>query len=146
MDYEVIRIPGFGNPFVTIKTEDITEEVTSLTDYLDGNKTESITGYIGNEAYPVKTESTRRIYAENGKVLAEGNDVTYTLRSRLYEIEDKLSRQLFIRISNSEIINRNMIRKFDLSLTGIITIVMDDGSRSKVARRAIPGIRKKLGI
>lgn len=146
MDYEVIEIPGFGNPFVTIKTENITEEVKNLTYYLEGNRMDSITGYIDNEAYPVKLESIRRIYAEDGKVMAEGNDATYTLRSRLYEMEEKLSKRLFIRISNSEIINKDMIRKFDLSLTGIITIVMDDGSRSKVARRAIPEIRRKLCI
>ena len=146
MNYEVIRIPGFGNPFVTIKTEDITEDVTRLTDYLEGNKMESITGYIDNEAYPVKQESIRRIYSENGKVIAECNDVTYILHSRLYEIEEKVSKVLFIRISNSEIINMKKIRKFDLSITGVISIVMDDGTRSAVSRRTIPKIRKKLGL
>ena len=61
MKYEVLRIQGFGNPFVTIKTETITEEVKDLTEYLEGSKGGSITGYLENEAYPVRQETIRRI-------------------------------------------------------------------------------------
>lgn len=46
-----------------------------------------------------------RVYANSGKVFAVTDDGEYILRLRLYELEKRLDKNRFVRISNSEIIN-----------------------------------------
>ncbi|MED9904979.1 MAG: LytTR family DNA-binding domain-containing protein [Lachnospiraceae bacterium] len=49
--------------------------------------------------------SIYRIYSANQKVFAVTDKGEYILRSRLYELESRLEKDNFVRISNSEIIN-----------------------------------------
>lgn len=46
-----------------------------------------------------------RLYATNGKGYAVTEDGEYQLRLRLHELEERLDKDDFVRISNSEIIN-----------------------------------------
>lgn len=45
------------------------------------------------------------IYASAGKVIAVTEGGEYTLRLQLYEVEERLNLDIFVHISNSEIIN-----------------------------------------
>lgn len=54
-----------------------------------------------------------RIFAASGKVFAETNHGEYTLRLRLYEMEQRLDSNFFVRISNSDIINLRKVRVCD---------------------------------
>ena len=60
-------------------------------------------------------ESLFRIYAEEGKVFAKTEYDLYQLRLRLYELEERLDDTLFVRISNSEIVNLKKVKNLDLS-------------------------------
>ena len=87
-----------------------------------------------------------RIYANTGKVFAVTEKGEYTLRLRLYEIEERLNTHQFVRISNSEIINLKKVNNFDLSLTGTICVRMSNGTTTYVSRRYVSKIKKILGI
>ena len=50
----------------------------------------------------------------------------------------------FIRISNKDIVNIEHVEKFDLSFTGIITVVLKNGTRVQVSRRYMKKIREKI--
>lgn len=50
----------------------------------------------------------------------------------------------FIRISNTDIVNIEHVEKFDLSFTGIITVVLKNGTRVQVSRRYMKKIREKI--
>lgn len=58
----------------------------------------------------------------NQKVYVQMDRTEYLLRHRLYEPEELLYRQYFLRISNSEIVNIRKIQDIDLSVTGRICI------------------------
>ena len=73
-------------------------------------------------------------------------DGEFTLRLRLYEAEERLRQQRFVRISNSEIINLNKAKNFDLSFTGTICVTLSDGSKAYVSRRYVNRIKEVLGI
>ncbi len=68
------------------------------------------------------------------------------MRQRLYELEERLDGTMFVRISNSEIINLKKVRKLDLSLTGTIRVLMTDGAATYVSRRYVKKIKQVLGI
>ncbi len=87
-----------------------------------------------------------RIYLNSGKVFAVTDKGEYVLRLRLYEIENLLLTDQFIRISNSEIINLKKVNNFDLSFTGTICVKLSNGVTTYVSRRYIPKLKKILGI
>ena len=70
----------------------------------------------------------------------------YTVRLRLYELEERLDPHTFVRISNSEILNLKKITAMDLSLTGTIRITLEDGTSTYVSRRYVKKIKDALGL
>ena len=112
----------------------------------DKKPTASLTGYIGDKAYLIDVADILRIYAANQKVYVQTAKAEYLLRHRLYELEELLDRQRFLRISNSEIIHVRKIQDIDLSVTGRICIRFREDVYTYVSRRYIPKIKKSLGI
>ena len=82
----------------------------------------------------------------SGRQRREPLIVRCCLKARLYELEERLAKKNFIRISNSEIVNFSKIKNFDLSLAGTITIIFKDGSKTYVSRRYVKKIKQFLGI
>ena len=87
-----------------------------------------------------------RVFAISGKVFAETNHGEYALRLRLYEVEQRLDSQFFVRISNSDIVNLKQVKNFDLSFTGTICITLSNGTITYVSRRSVVKIKQLLGI
>ena len=87
-----------------------------------------------------------RIYAAGGKTFASVKEKEYTLRQRLYELEEQLTKRSFVRISNSEIINLKKVRNFDLSISGTICVTLSDSTVTYVSRRYVSKIKQVLGI
>ena len=87
-----------------------------------------------------------RIFAAAGKVFAETNHGEYTLRLRLYEMEQRLDSNFFVRISNSDIINLRKVKGFDLSFAGTICVTLSNGTVTYVSRRFVAKIKQLLGI
>ena len=68
------------------------------------------------------------------------------IRLRLYEVEQRLERVSFVRISNSDIINLKKVKRFDLSFAGTICVTLLNGTVTYVSRRFVTKIKKILGI
>lgn len=73
-------------------------------------------------------------------------DGEYQLRLRLYELEERLDKDDFVRISNSEIINLKRVKGFDLSYTGTICVFFQNDTVTYVSRRYVKKIKQVLGI
>lgn len=131
---------------VIIVTQNVTEEITALVQRLSDAAPQSVVGYDGDVALLLDLSEIVRIYAAVGKVFAVTDTKEYVVRSRLYEIEEKLRGKGFARISNSEIIHVKKAKKFDLSTAGTICVSMSNGDVSFVSRRYVTKIKKELGI
>ena len=92
-------------PKVIILTNRMTEEVHSLVQMLSDTEPKLIAGFREDTVTVLDEKDILKVYAANGKVYAVLPSGEYTLRLRLYEIEERLKPQHFVRISNSEIIN-----------------------------------------
>ena len=133
-------------PKVIIITDKITDEITDILNTLSSKTSEVITGFYNNLAEILSPEEIIRIYAEGGKTFATVNKKEYVLRQRLYELEERLIKYRFVRISNSEIINLKKVRNFDLSLSGTICVTLSDGTVTYVSRRYVSKIKQVLGL
>ncbi len=133
-------------PKLLIVTDKMTEEVNEIVKKLSEDTPKVITGFQEEVAQIIEPQNISRIFANNGRVYAVTNQGEYTLRLRLYEIEEQLCIPNFVRISNSEIINLKKVKNFDLSFAGTICVTLLDGTVTYVSRRYVSKIKKVLGI
>lgn len=69
------------------------------------------------------------------------------MRLRLYELEERLDRHTFVRISHSEIVNLKRVTALDLSFSGTIKMTLADGAAvCYVSRRYVKKIKEALGL
>lgn len=142
-----IKIDGScQEPKIIILTDKMTEEISALVKSLSGQTPQILTGFKGDTAEILEQPDILRIFASSGKVFASTEKGEYTLRLRLYELEERLDRNRFVRISNSEIVNLQKVKSFDLSFTGTICVSLSDGTMTYVSRRYVSKIRQVLGL
>ena len=137
---------AYSEPYVVIYTDKVTEEIQTLVRRLSQDAPQVIVGFQDDEAVILAQENILRVYAEGGKVFAEAIDGRYSLRLRLYELEERLDAKRFVRISNAEIVNLNLVRGFDLSFTGTICVRMKNDTVTYVSRRYVAKIKQVLGF
>ena len=135
-----------AEPKVIILTDRMTEEVQSIVQTLSESEPKLIAGFREDTVTVLDERDILKIYAAGGKVYAVLPSGEYTLRLRLYEIEERLKPQHFVRISNSEIINLKKVKSFDLSFTGTICVILSDGSKTYASRRYVSKLKEVLGI
>ena len=146
MQVEVRLDSSVTEPRAIILTDQMTEEVNAVIRMLSESEPQLIAGFRDDTVTVLDEKEILRIYAANGKVFAVLSSGEYTLRQRLYEVEERLKQHHFIRISNSEIINLKKVRSFDLSFTGTICVVLCDGSKTYASRRYVTKLKGVLGI
>lgn len=133
-------------PKLLILTDRVTEEVNEIVRKISEAEPHVIAGLRGDTVKVLDADDILRVYAAGGKVFAVTNEGEYQLRLRLYELEERLRCDRFVRISNSEIINLKKVRHFDLRLAGTVCVTLSDGSTSYVSRRYVAKIKEILGL
>lgn len=146
MQVEIKIDSSYIDPKVIILTASMTEDVSNIVKKLSENASQIISGYKGEKIEILEQTDLIRIYSNSGKVFAVTDKGEYILRLRLYEIENRLPSNQFIRISNSEIINLKKVNNFDLSFTGTICVKLSNGITTYVSRRYVAKLKKILGL
>lgn len=136
----------YNEPKVIILTASMTEEVNNIAQKLTEKSPHIISGSKDGRIEILEPDDLLKIYSGNSKVFAVSNNGEYTLRLRLYEIEERLDPYQFVRISNSEIINLKKVKNFDLNFTGTICVTLTNNTTTYVSRRYVSKIKKILGI
>lgn len=133
-------------PKITIVTNKITEEINQIAKKLTNEQSQILVGFKDEKVLVLDPNQIYRVYATNAKVYAETEFDTLLLKLRLYEIEERLDPNLFVRISNSEIINLKKVQRFDLSFTGTICVKLSNKTITYASRRYVSKIKQLLGI
>lgn len=133
-------------PKVVIYTSEINSQTSEIIRKLCENNTQFLTGFKDETAEILEQDNVVRIYSSDGRVFAVTDNGEYLLKQRLYELEERLDRSRFVRISNSEIINLKKVKKFDLSLSGTICVALQNKTVTYVSRRYVSKIKQILGI
>lgn len=146
MQIEVKIDSSYTEPKVVILTASMTEDINRILNKLSENVPQIISGSRDGKVEVLEQDNLVRAYANKGKVFAVTNEGEYTVRIRLYELEERLNPDQFVRISNSEIVNLKKVKNFDLSFTGTICVELVNGTVTYVSRRYVSKIKKILGI
>ena len=132
-------------PKIIVLTDRMTDEIELIIRKLSEEEPEMVAGFRDDMVSILDQRDLYRIYAEAGRVYAETDNGTYVLR-QLYEMEERLRRFSFVRISNSEIINLRKVKNIDLSFSGTICVLLTNKTVTYVSRRYVSRIKEVLGI
>ncbi len=147
MKVEVQIDPGLDEPVVILRAPSPTEEVEQLAQRLRGEAApQPFTVYTEREAARVSRSMVLRFYAEDKGVFCQTGKGTFTVRQRLYELEEQLAGARFVRVSNSEIVNLDRVTGLDLTLAGTIKMTLEGGTVCWVSRRYVKKIKSALGL
>lgn len=146
MQIEFKRDPNQAEPKLTITAADLTEEVADLLRRLEHGQLGAITAFRDERVLLVRPEDVLRFFAEDKGVRVQTLKDTYTVRERLYELEEQLDPRSFVRISHSEIVNLRKVTDLDLTLTGTIKMTLEGGTACYVSRRYVKKIKQAIGL
>lgn len=140
MKVEVKLDPALEGPRLILEVPALTRLVEELE---DGTPP----GFREERAYLLHTARLVRFYGQDKAVFAQDEaGESYEVKSRLYELEGKLDRHTFVRISNSEIINLKKVTALDLTLSGTIKMTLQGGTVCWVSRRYVKKIKEALEL
>ena len=147
MKVEVQIDPGLDEPVIVLRAPVPTEEVEALAQTLrEAALPQPFTVYADREPVRVSRSMVLRFFAEDKGVSCQTGKGVFSVRQRLYELEELLEGTRFVRVSNSEIVNLDRVAGLDLTLTGTIKMTLEGGAVCWVSRRYVKKIKQALGL
>ena len=129
---------------VIIKCRDVHPELISLLNSF--NKTKKLIGYLDNEVHRIDPSDVYYIEAIDNKTFLYGHNLVYESKKKLYELEELLKMNDFLRISKSTIINLSKIKALKPALSKRIEATLDNNEKIIVSRQYVSNLKKHLGI
>lgn len=122
------------------------EKTKLIEDILNLINNENVfTGYSDGEIHRLNLSEIYCFAVEDNKVYALTDKDKLQIKQRLYQVEEKLSDD-FVKINQSCIANIKKIKKFDTSVSGMLTVTFKNGYRDYVSRRNLKSVKERLGV
>ncbi len=137
---------AYSEEELVIKAPALTPELSRIISICTGEGEIEIPAYKDDVFKLLAPREIDRVYAQGGKVFAETTDGIYEVKSRLYELEEKLEHHYFVRISKSELINLKQVAYFEPDVFNGFAIVLKHGQKCYVSRRYISSLKERIGV
>ena len=129
---------------ISIKCRNMTPEILKI---LDSFKAQNILiAYSGNEIYRIESSSIYYIETVDNRSFLYCDNNVYESKNKLFELEEKLSGNDFLRISKSVIVNLSKIKKLIPALSGRFEAVLMNDFKVIISRQYVSELKIKLGI
>lgn len=135
---------SFDQPKITIDCKEIDTSIQEILDFLKGRKIDFLVGRDGEMQHILKPADIYYFHTENESVLAVTKDGSFKLKEKLYELEQSLPSDKFIRISKSSIANLHELSRFEASFNGTLCVYFKSGAKEYVTRTYVNSIKDAL--
>lgn len=146
MKVEIIIDESLDEDKVTIYAKEYSKDIENIRDMLTDRLLDKIVAFYDKEIFILAFDEIIRIFAQDGDVFVKTSNKSYKVRLTLTELEKRLDKKKFIRISRSEIVNIDYIKRLDLSFIGTIAVEFTNDEVSYVSRRKLKDFKKILGL
>lgn len=146
MQVEVKIDSRYAEPEMIIFTPEMTDDIDRIIKWLSDEKPQILSGIKDDRVEVLEPDEIIRVYASSKKVFAVTDKGEYMLKLRLYEAEERLSFNQFVRISKSELVNIKKVNSFDLNFAGTICVRLSNNEITYVSRRYVSKIKRVLGV
>lgn len=136
--------PSLKETIVTIEGPEISEQIQDVLDFIKQSQTEFLIGKSEDMQYILKPKEIHYFHTEQERVLAVTATGSYSLKEKLYELEEMLPSNQFIRLSKSVIANMNELSRFEASFHGTLCVYFKSGAKEYVSRTYVPSIKNAL--
>jgi len=144
----IVENPDARETKVTIECRRADENILQLLERIkqsDGGD-KRIIGVSNGETYCIERQDILYFEAVDRKTFCYTEGGVYETAMRLYEVQEQLGGDGFIRISKSAAVNLNRIKSLRPDFGGRILATMENGEKIYVSRQYVPVFKKKLGI
>jgi len=129
---------------IIVKCRNLSPDVVQLLNKL---KTQGLLiAYIDNEIHRLHPLDIYYVEAVNNKTFLYGETLVYESKLKLYELEEMLYANDFLRVAKSLIINLNKLKSFAPALSGRLEAVMANGERVTISRQYVGVLKERLGV
>lgn len=146
MKVEIILDKSLDDTLVKIYTPSYSKEIENIEKSLETINKDVLVGFKDDEVYILDYKDIVRFFTHDKKIYIETVNDRLTSRLRLYEIEERVDKKSFLKISRYEIINIEYVKRLDLSFKGTIAVELTNGEVSYVSRRYLKEFKRILGF
>lgn len=136
----------FEETKVLIECRELDDSVQDLLDFIKGKKTEFLVGKDGDMQHIMKPSDIHYCHTEKDGVVAVTKDGSFKLKEKLYELEEILPANKFIRLSKSVIANLHELSRFEASFNGTLCVYFKSGAKEYVSRTYVNAIKEALKV
>lgn len=130
---------------ITISCNQLTDEVENIIATLRIMNQQMLV-YKDNENYLLDVSSISYVETLERKTFVYAEDDLFESKLKLYEIEEKLCRFGFFRVSKSCLVNLKYIKTIRNDLERRIRLTLKNGEQIMVSRQYAEEIKRRLGV
>lgn len=98
------------------------------------------------ELYLIDPEEVFYFESVDQKVFAYCEREVYEIKKKLYELEEELPEEIFIRAAKSSILNLDKIKSLSPAFGGRFEALLKNGEKTVISRQYVGVLKKKLGL
>ncbi len=146
MKIEFLKVPELKESKIQLQACERDATAEEILEQLERMYTDTLRAYDGDRIHILRQADLLRVYAEDARVFCQTDTGIYTLRARLYEMEESLDSECFVRISKCEIVNKNKILRLDVSLSGTVGVTLEGNIKTYTSRRYMQPLKAVFGL
>lgn len=131
---------------VHIECQSLDTSVQDLLNFIKGMETEFIVGKDGEMQHIIKPDDIHYCHSKNDGIVAVTANGSFKLKEKLYELEEILPANKFIRLSKSVIANLHELSRFEASFNGTLCVYFKSGAKEYVSRTYVNAIKEALNM
>lgn len=143
MDVQVVIDKSLDNNKIILNSNDKNQYIDKIRDYAEKVDLK-IVGKNQDKTALISSDDIFYIESIEKKTFIYLKDELWECKLRLYEIEERLNRKVFIRISKSSIVNINYVKKISLMINRNLMLKMDNKEKIIVSRRYVKTFKEFL--
>ena len=102
-------------------------------------------GYDGGETVRLSGDEVYAFMVEAGRIYALTKDKKWQVRERLYRLEQQYA-NAFVKINQSCMINLSKIKKFQTSIGGSLSVILENGYQDYISRRQLKSVKERMNF
>lgn len=134
----------FKEAKVTIESPELDHSVQEILDFIKGRDVEFLIGKNEDMQHILKPNDIHYFHTESESVVAVTSTGSYKLKEKLYELEEILPSNKFIRLSKSVIVNLHELSRFEASFNGTLCVYFKSGAKEYVSRTYVNSVKEAL--
>jgi len=130
---------------IIVKCRNLTPEMLEVLHRLQ-TQNYMLTGHIGEAIHKVPPSDIFYVESVSGRTFLYGDRQVYESKQKLYELEENLKTNDFLRISKSTLLNLKKVKALIPALSGRLECVLKNNEKVIISRQYVGELKKMLKI